>query len=495
MCEIHVVETASIQATSNSNLPWGINQINAPAAWNLISNPSFVRVGVMDTGIWAGHPSLSGRLDTHMFRNFTNDGHNVLGDHDGHGTHVAGTIAGQGVGVAHQNIRLVSLRVLNTYIGSGNVLGQVAAITHATNLPENQRIHILNASLGGTNNHNGRMEAIRQFPGLFVAAAGNSSNNNDTNPFFPASHRLPNLISVGASDSSDRRSVWHSCGIGCMWGLLCNGPSGSNFGATTVCIFAPGTGVRSTVPTRVHSSGYVSWNGSSMAAPHVAGVAALMRSVNPDLDAATKRNIILGTADRNNSLDNISVSNGRVNAYRAVRKALTIGDGVWVNNRPLHPGLYTMQVEDNNTASIVLNIRDNNTRLKVQMHTASTVITFSLCGNGTSTSIVGGDGLLWSGFPANVDIRNFRIEISRLTLGIYDNRGNRTISGISIRSIRTVVVEVAQSSPQSTISGWLLDFDSTPPQRLVIANVIIDSVTFYLSGSIISMKILDLFES
>ena len=327
---------------ASASYPWGINIINTSAARNLISNPALVRVGVMDTGICANHPSLSGRLDTNLFRNFTNDNHNVFRDQHGHGTHVAGAIAGHRVGVAHQNIRMVSLRVLNTYSGGGNVYDQINAIYFATNLPENQRIHILNASLGGRVNHPGRMNAINQFPGLFVAAAGNSSQNNDIHPSFPANHRLPNLISVGATTAND------------SWASF------SNWGATTVCIFAPGNGILSTFPTHRcdagsfllpssvrrcehnhgtilplpstmngtihHSRGYHLWSGTSMAAPHVAGVAALVMSANQSLKDKPDivRNILIGTVDWRSNLSSYSVSGGRLNAYRAVRAAVNI---------------------------------------------------------------------------------------------------------------------------------------------------------------------------
>jgi len=327
---------------TNISIPWGVNRINAPAAWRLINSPSLVRVGVLDTGICANHPDIRDRLDIDLFRNFTVDGECVLSDYSGHGTHVAGTIAGIRVGVAHNNIRLVSLRVLNTLTGAGNVYDQVTAIRFATNLPAHQRIHILNASLGGRDNHLGRLEAIRQFPGLFVAAAGNSGSNNDINPFFPASHRLPNLISVGASNINDQRSSF------------------SNFGATTVCIFAPGgegtlinTSILSAFPanrcdgtihapsgfrncevpfihngvwdrSHIHyANGYHLMEGTSMAAPHVAGAIALIMSHRPNLSRAQIRNAIMNSVNRDvcAEIRNGSVSGGILNVYGALRIA------------------------------------------------------------------------------------------------------------------------------------------------------------------------------
>jgi len=325
---------SSMRAHGIPSNQWGLSQIDAARAWGITRGSNEVIVGVMDTGIDANHNDLRSRLMNNLASDLTSENHRLT-DPDGHGTHVAGTIAAQGglsYGLA-PNIRLVSLRVLYGNGRAAPVRYQINAIAHAIRY----NIRILNFSGGGTSNDPDRLQAIKHFPGIFIASAGNDNRNNDTHsqPHFPSSHRLPNLISVGASDSNDNRARWG--------GILGINRSGSNYGLRTVCVFAPGVGIRGSLPD--NRAGNLT--GTSMAAPFVAGIAAMIQSVRPDLRENTKRAIIMQTVDQSSSFQNISVSGGRVNAYHAVRFAMGLSYGAtWIFGKYITPGTYNMSIQD-----------------------------------------------------------------------------------------------------------------------------------------------------
>ena len=131
---------------------------------------------------------------------------------------------------------------------------------------------------------------------LFVAAAGNSSTNIDNSPTYPAAYQNANVISVASIQSDGSRSGF------------------SNYGTTNVDVAAPGSGIRSTVT----GGGYASFNGTSMASPHVAGIAALMRSLAPTASTADIKRILIETSTWDSRLETVSDSEGRVNASAAV---------------------------------------------------------------------------------------------------------------------------------------------------------------------------------
>ena len=145
---------------------------------------------------------------------------------------------------------------------------------------------------------------IENFDGLFVCAAGNEYKNNDIVATYPSNFSLDNLISVGASTLGDRKR------------------ENSNYGKTTVDIFAPGENIYSTF-----NGEYGIGSGTSMAAPVVAGVAALLLSAHPELTAQELKAVILSSVDvvydgNNNVFGDLCVSGGRINAYKALTNDL-----------------------------------------------------------------------------------------------------------------------------------------------------------------------------
>jgi subtilisin family serine protease len=307
--------------------------IDAPQAWAAYVPRRMVVVAVIDTGMDYGHPDLAGSLwwnlgedadkdgqlttkdinnidddkngYTDDFRgwNFVSRTNNPYDDH-GHGTHVAGTIAARAnnaygiAGVAGQgHTRILPLKFLNAN-GSGYTSAAIEALSYAVK----QKALIANNSWGGGAYNQPLYDAIKQYTasgGLFVASAGNSASNNDAKPSYPASYNLPNVISVASSTSSDTLSSF------------------SNYGASTVHVAAPGSNILSTFP----GGRFTYMNGTSMASPHVSGIAALMMSQNPALNGTQARQILITSVRKVNGLAGRVSSSGVVNAQQALQQA------------------------------------------------------------------------------------------------------------------------------------------------------------------------------
>ncbi len=296
---------------SDITLQWAIEKLQLPDAWDITTGSNTIYVGVIDSGIDVTHPDLVNNIDINLSECFSDDYDTALEDATGHGTHVAGIIGAQWnsdelyavIGVCW-NVKLVSLRVGTA---TGDFYGP--AVAEAINYAERNGIQILNFSGGTYNESDGIKQALESYSGLFICSAGNDTLDTDEFTHYPSSYSYDNLISVGASTYYD--NTWTSSN------LKPNGYyEGSNYGATTVDLFAPGAAIYSCGNKTYNRYAYDS--GTSMAAPFVTGVAALMMANNSNLSPARIKQLILDNVDEVSNFSGKCVSGGRLNAYKAV---------------------------------------------------------------------------------------------------------------------------------------------------------------------------------
>jgi major intracellular serine protease len=243
--------------------PYGINQIKAPEMWDKGERGKGVVVAILDTGIDITHPDLKDRIIDG--RNFTFEGPSTdFTDRNGHGTHVAGTIAGtqdgQGiVGVAPEADLLIC-KVLNRH-GSGNYSDITEAIKWATKWrgPNGERVRVMNMSLGGPVSDKRQYKAILEACAegiLFCVASGNEGDANEDTMEFGYPGLYNECVTVGACDEEKK---------------LASFSNNSN----QVDVISAGVDVLSTYPT----GKYAVLSGTSMATPHVAGALALIINI------------------------------------------------------------------------------------------------------------------------------------------------------------------------------------------------------------------------
>ncbi len=348
---------------------WHYPNMNLPAAWDITTGKDSIVMAVVDTGI-TRHPDLDARVIPGV--DLISDG-TKAGDGDGvdndptdlgkdmpnggssfHGTHVAGTmgaVSNNNLGVAGVTWagKLLPVRVLGT---SGGTLGDIAAGMKwaAGGIVPGARANttparVINLSLGGRGTGGQAVqEIIDSAPGaVFVIAAGNA--NEDATNTFPCN--MQNVICVGSTRFNGKRSSF------------------SNYGAPVDVMAAGGQvsedlngdgepdGVLSTLPNGSNQPSYDWYNGTSMAAPHVAGIVALMLSVNPDLNAADVETILKETADPASQCAE-GCGAGLVNAQAAVRRAQGSSD----TSAPAKLGVSSSQLSFTGSGSQQLTVRN-----------------------------------------------------------------------------------------------------------------------------------------
>ena len=304
--------------------------INIRPAWDLYDqseNKRSVVVAIIDTGVDYNHQEFSGAMwtnpgeipgdgidndgngyvdDVHGWNFYSGNSQIFVGEEDSHGTHAAGTIAasrnnGGSVGITdNQYVKIMSIKALGGEEGKGSPESVIAAIRYA----EANGAQICNLSFGSENCTEEFRAAIQGSKMLFVVAAGNGNEdeigyNIDQNPVYPASLPYDNIITVA--------------------NLIFNGKldRSSNFGPASVDIAAPGTFILSTIPDK----SYAFMSGTSMAAPMVAGAAAMLYSARPELSLQDVRNILITSAHKLDTLNGRVYSGGMLDVYSALQWA------------------------------------------------------------------------------------------------------------------------------------------------------------------------------
>ncbi|MEZ0540610.1 S8 family peptidase [Fibrella arboris] len=300
----------------------------AATAWAANKNGSSgVIVGVLDEGVMITHPDLAANKwvnPKETANGKDDDGNGYIDDINGwdfdannasvydgvvddHGTHVAGTIGaaggnGQGVVGVCWNVKLIALKFVGT--NGGTTANAIKAIDYLTDLKTRHGLNIVasNNSWDGGSFSQTLQNAIERANAagiLFIASAGNGGSdnigdNNDAVPNYPSGYPNANIIAVAAVTSAGTRASY------------------SNYGAKSVDIAAPGTGIWSTVPGAGNTFSYASYSGTSMAVSHVTGAVALYKSLNPTATAAQIKAAILNKAVATPDFSGKCVANGRL---------------------------------------------------------------------------------------------------------------------------------------------------------------------------------------
>ena len=300
---------------------WWLVEVSATQAWTRTKGTGEIVVAVLDSGVEYTHADLVNNIwtrpanlppyldrdlgtldDVHGYNAVTNDGDPM--DDNGHGTNCAGIIGaecGNKLGICGVNwkTKIMPLKFMNAG-GFGTVADAVEAINYAIDRKRaGVNLRIINASWGLTQNSRALEDVVRKAYEagiLFVAASGSSNANNDTTPHYPASFKIGNIISVAAVNKGGALAEF------------------SNYGVKNVNIAAPGQDILTTAL----GNDYEQRSGTSMAAPVVAGVAALALSTHPGLSVDQLRSLLLESVDKLPGLRGKVMTEGRINAARAV---------------------------------------------------------------------------------------------------------------------------------------------------------------------------------
>lgn len=301
----------------------GDHDIDAPNAW--ANRTGCAKVAILDTGIDTDHPDLKANVfksedkpnndkdddkngyvdDTYGFNAIAGKGSGE--DDNGHGTHVAGIVGARGNNATGDtgtcwSTKLVAVKFMNSR-GKGSTSNAIAGIQYAVK----QGLKVINCSFGSSASSSALHDAVdyaQDKNALLVVAAGNDSESIEKNPLYPASYSDSNILAVAASTTSDTLASF------------------SNFGSQSLDLAAPGDSIYSTYL----GGGYKVLSGTSMAAPYVAGVAAMLRKQESGATYGELRKAIRPKVDKLSAFNGKVVSDGRLNAQQALAAIGSIVD-------------------------------------------------------------------------------------------------------------------------------------------------------------------------
>jgi subtilisin family serine protease len=332
-----------------TNIMWHFQRLEIKEAWKIQSEASNIVIAVIDTGVFYNHPLLKNSIWRNQYEipndKIDNDSNGYIDDiigwnffddtddprpslvadavwgglapsstkktFENHGTRVAGIIAASedkltGISGIVPNAKIMPLKVFGDWNGRGDAISIAAAIHYAVD----NGAKIINASFGNLEDASIVRDAVAYAASkrvLFVASAGNSSNDNDNSPHFPSSINLPNVIAVAATDQNDNLANF------------------SNYGLQSVHVAAPGDRIYTINPDYSEQSsqpgpGFAQDRGTSMAVPQVSAVLALDMAHFPLLDISELKRLLMNSTDKEPQLAVKVKSGGRINALATLKR-------------------------------------------------------------------------------------------------------------------------------------------------------------------------------
>jgi subtilisin family serine protease len=384
---------------------WGLNNtgqseglddadINAEQAWDITTGTNTNVIAVIDSGVDYNHNDLkanmwinpneiagdgidndnNGYIDDIYGIDTYNDDSDPMDDND-HGTHVAGTIAAKGnnslgvVGV-NWNTKIIACKFLSR-TGRGTTIGAIKCLDYLAKL-KTQGINIIasNNSWGGGDYSQALYDVIKlnQDKGiLFVAAAGNSNENNDEIESYPSNYDLSNIISVAATNNKDELAYF------------------SSYGKQKVHVAAPGVKILSTVT----NNNYKSFNGTSMATPHVTGLIGLLKTNDQSLNMKQIKALLISSSKPVAGLKNKILSGGVIRAWDDIS---TGGGALNCNNKKKSKFVYPANNVINTPADSIVNLKYYEVNCDKAITTATATVD-----DGTKISLTGDDDIILSG--------------------------------------------------------------------------------------------------
>ncbi len=513
----YILRTMATPNDPRFNEMWGLNNvgqsggtpdadIDATEAWEITKGSSSVIIGVIDSGVDYTHPDLAGNLhrneivgqysecipngidddgngyidDCYGIDTFNND--SDPRDDNGHGTHVAGTIGALGdnnrgvVGI-NWNVRMMACKFVNAS-GSGTTEKAIDCLEYFKVMKDRGfNIVATSNSWGGGGFSQALFDAIdahRQRGMLFIAAAGNGNFfgiglDNDATPFYPCTYYLPNIICVASTTRTDARSTF------------------SNYGRRTVHIGAPGSDILSTYPGNTYRTS----SGTSMATPHVTGVAALLKSQDDTRDWTAIRNLILASGDSISSLAN-TITQKRLNA----NGALTCLDSTLQSRlRPIGDAIQGSLGVPIELSALHIRCAQPNGEITVTIEPGNEVVT--LVDNGQGSDQSAGDGV-YSGQWTPLSKGNFtltftggevvNVSVDTPLLSVTPNSqdfgavnvGDSSDRSFTVKNIGsgTVTGSASTNPPYSVVSGGNYSLGSGQSQNVTVRFTPTEAGTF-----------------